>query len=482
MHVFITGGTGFVGKAIVLRLMRDGHTVSVWTRRPDEAPALVGGDPELADANAGLDALRRELERADAVINLAGENVVSRWSDSRKQKLRSSRVDLTRELVEAMGRCAKPPEVLLSASAVGYYGSDFERTFDETSKPADDFLARLCVDWEAAAFSARDHGTRVCVFRIGIVLGDGGGALDQMLPIFRAGLGGRLGSGRQWVSWVHLEDLAQMFAAALTDSRFDGAVNAVAPTPITNRTLTQALGTAVNRPTLVPVPAFALRLVFGEGARALLASQKVEPARLNGVGFAFRFDTIAKALADITYRDPSVTIRRAENPPDHPYLQKRGARYVLEQKTVIDERLPDVMPFFSEAANLGALTPPDMDFRILTARPIDMREGQVIDYRITLGPMPMRWRTVIERWSESGFVDAQHKGPYRSWFHEHEFKADGDRTIMTDRVWYSPPFGPLGWIAHAVFIRSMLCRIFEYRSTRVRLRFGAHEERHTKAA
>ncbi|MEL6546270.1 MAG: NAD-dependent epimerase/dehydratase family protein, partial [Myxococcota bacterium] len=160
MHVFMTGGTGFVGKAIALRLLRDGHTVSIWTRRPDEAPAIVGGDVELADARSGTETLVSELERADAVINLAGESVVSRWTAKRKEKLRRSRVDLTRDLVDAMGKCSQPPRILLSASAVGFYGSDTEARFDEDSPAADDFLARLCVDWEAATEPASARGAR----------------------------------------------------------------------------------------------------------------------------------------------------------------------------------------------------------------------------------------------------------------------------------------------------------------------------------
>ncbi|MEM6531202.1 MAG: TIGR01777 family oxidoreductase [Myxococcota bacterium] len=489
MRVFITGGTGFVGRAVALRLLREGHTVSIWTRRPDEAPAIVGGDVRIADARSGSEGMLTELEAADAVINLAGETIVSRWNARRKEKLRSSRVELTRSLVDTMGRCEKPPRVFLSASAIGYYGNTLEGRFDESSDPATDFLAQLCVDWEKEALVAREHGARVALYRIGIVLGDGGGALGQMLPVFRLGAGGRLGSGRQWMSWIHLDDLVEMLVAGVSDSSFEGPINAVSPTPVSNKEFTAELGRAVNRPALLPVPGFALRLIFGEGAKALLASQHVTPRKLKSLGFEFQHPTLAAALSASTHSDPSVTITRAESPPTHPYLAKRGARYVLTQKTVIHAPLEEVFPFFSEAVNLGALTPPEMEFRILTPSPIDMFTGTEIDYRISLGPAPMRWRTVIEAWEPAStagetarFVDAQHRGPYRSWFHEHDFVADGDRTLMTDRVWYSPPFGFLGRITHALFIRSMLRGIFEYRATRIRLRFGAQEERRGLAA
>ncbi|MEO0459522.1 MAG: TIGR01777 family oxidoreductase [Myxococcota bacterium] len=484
MHVFVTGGTGFVGSALVLRLLRDGHSVSVWTRRPEHAPALVGGDVDIIDARKGRDTLVAELERADAVIHLAGESVVSRWTAERMKQLRASRIDVTRELVEAMKACRQPPRVFLSASAVGYYGSDLGETFDEDSPPANDFLAQLCVDWEAAAQAARGTGARVCQIRIGIVLGPGGGALASMLPVFELGLGGRLGSGRQWMSWIHLDDLAEVFAKALENPSYEGAINGVGPSPATNREFTQTLASVLNRPAILPVPSIALRAIFGRGARALLASQRVEAKRLAALDFEFRHPTLRGALEDATHRGtPTVQIEPAINPPSHPYLERRGATYVLRQETLINDALERVFPFFSEAANLGTLTPPDMEFRILTERPIAMASGTEIDYRIRLGPLPMRWKTVIERWLPGlGFVDAQHRGPYRAWFHEHEFEAVGDQTRMVDRVWYRPPLGPIGRIVHALFIGSMLRRIFEYRASRVRLRFGAEEKRHDLAA
>ncbi|MEO1173031.1 MAG: TIGR01777 family oxidoreductase [Myxococcota bacterium] len=430
-----------------------------------------------------------ELEAADAVINLAGETIVSRWSESRKEKLRSSRIELTRSLVETMSQCEKPPKTFLSASAIGVYGNTLDGRFDEDSDAATDFLAQLCVDWEREALAARSIGARVALYRIGIVLGDGGGALGQMLPVFRLGAGGRLGSGRQWMSWIHLDDLVEMLVQGVADVRFEGPINAVAPEPVTNRDFTAALGRTLNRPAFLPVPAFALRVLFGEGSKALLASQHVTPKRLAALGFEFQHPTLDAALAASTHPNPSVTIAAAKEPPTHPYVTRRGAKYVLTQKTVIHASLEEVFPFFSEAANLGALTPPDMEFRILTPSPIEMYAGTEIDYRISLGPTPMGWKTIIEAWeppAENGstarFVDAQHRGPYRAWFHEHDFVADGPRTIMTDRVWYSPPFGIIGRIAHALFIRSMLRGIFEYRVTRIRLRFGAQEERQGLAA
>lgn len=475
MKIFLTGGTGFVGSALVLRLLRDRHSVSVWTRRPDIAPALLGGDVAVIDANRGENALREAMDGTDAVINLAGETVVSRWSGERKRKLRASRIDTTRELVRAMKACSRTPRVLVSASAIGFYGSSIEKNFDERDPPASDFLATLCRDWEKEAMNASELAIRVCVLRLGIVLGAGGGALASMIPVFSIGAGGRLGSGRQWMSWIHIDDLVEIIARALDDPAYSGPVNAVAPAPVTNREFTRELATLLGRPAIFPVPSLALRTLYGEGAQALIASQRVNNQGLRKLAFSYQHPTLRGALQAATHHDPTVAISSSDDDaPDTSYLRDRGSAYLLTQETPIERPRAEVFPFFSKAENLGVLTPPDMEFRILTPSPIAMEAGREIDYRIRLGVIPMIWKTVIERWEPgAGFVDAQHRGPYRAWYHEHEFREDGSNTLMVDRVWYTPPFGILGRIAHRLFIASMLRRIFEYRATRVRLRFGA---------
>ena len=235
MNVFVTGATGFVGRSLVLRLQRDGHRVIAWVRDPARARDQLGAEVDLVPVGDGTVALQRAVDAADAIINLAGEPVMKgRWNQARKRSLVESRVGVTRAISDAIRHSSAPPRVLLSASAVGYYGDSGDRSVVEDTAPADDFLARLCVDWEAAALEAQSSRTRVAVVRIGLVLGSDGGALEKMLPVFRAGFGGRLGSGRQYMPWIHMADLVDMFVTALDDDRYRGPINGVGPAPVSN--------------------------------------------------------------------------------------------------------------------------------------------------------------------------------------------------------------------------------------------------------
>ncbi len=474
MHVFVTGATGFIGRHLVMRLLRDGHRVTAWTRDVGAARAVLGADPELCAADDERATLAA-LDHADAIINLAGAPIAARWTPRHKRRMVASRVDLTRKLVAHMGRVARRPRVLVSTSAVGIYGDRGDERLSERSEPGEGFLARLCLDWEAAAHSAEQHGARVVLLRLGVVLGPEGGALGPLLPLFRRGLGGRVGPGTQWMPWVHLDDVVELFVRAIEDPKMEGPYHAVAPRPVTNAEFTRALGAAVGRAAPFPVPRLALRAVLGQGSRVVLDSARVLPERTTEAGFAFRHPALEEALRDVL-DGRGVTIRRLavdEVQPDHPYLRRRRARWLLEQHTRIPRPVDEVFPFFAAAENLGALTPPSMSFEIRTPTPFQIHEGRTIWYRIRIGGLPMPWKTVIERWEPgSAFVDAQHVGPYRAWYHEHLFRTDGDETVMIDRVWYAPPFGPLGRIVHWLFIRQMLMGIFGYRARVIADRFG----------
>lgn len=295
MRIIIAGGSGLIGHALVVALRADGHDVQRLVRRQARAADEVSWDP----ARHTLDPAR--LEVADAIVNLAGENLsAGRWTAARRERILRSRVDATGTLVEAVTRIAHRPTVLVSASAVGFYGGRGDETLSERSGIGRGFLPEVCLAWEADAQRAIALGLRVVCLRLGVVLTGEGGALGKMLPLFRLGLGGRLGNGRQWMSWITRDDVIGVVAEALADRRFTGAINTVAPEPVTNAAFTKALGTVLHRPTLVPAPAWALRLAFGEMAdAALLASTRAVPDRLEALGYRFKHPHLAEALAAV---------------------------------------------------------------------------------------------------------------------------------------------------------------------------------------
>jgi len=296
VSITISGASGLIGRRLLKVLARDGQSLTALSRHagtnlpPGVRLAVwnpVKGEPPT-------DALRE----ADAVIHLAGTPVAQRWSAQVKQEIRESRVVGTRNLVEALSKLKRKPGVLICASAIGYYGSRGDQVLTESAAPGSDFLSQVCAAWEKEAQAAEALGMRVVRIRIGIVLDARGGALPRMLPPFRMGAGGKLASGRHWMSWIHLDDLAALFQFALIKP-VSGAVNAVAPNPVTNADFTRALAAAVHRPAIFPVPAFGLRLLFGEMSEILLASQRVAPKAAESAGFAFRFPELTGALADV---------------------------------------------------------------------------------------------------------------------------------------------------------------------------------------
>jgi uncharacterized protein (TIGR01777 family) len=278
MNVTILGASGFIGK----------HLAAALTARGDRVTTASLRDPSVAAATA---------READVVVNLAGEPVAQRWSASVKEKIRSSRVEGPHAFLDALGALERRPAAYVSASAIGYYGTSESATFDESSAPGSDFLAGVCVAWEAEAERAAALGMRVSVVRTGLVLGADGGALAKLLPLFKAGLGGIVASGRQWYSWIHIDDQVGVYLHAIDGTA--GVLNATAPNPVRNAEFTRALGAALHRPTLFPAPAFAVQLVLGEGAGVVTDGQKVVPTRTLETGYAFRYPALDAALAAI---------------------------------------------------------------------------------------------------------------------------------------------------------------------------------------
>jgi uncharacterized protein (TIGR01777 family) len=294
MKLLVTGGTGFIGQALCPALARQGHSLIVLTRNSSRRPPASG----ITFSSWETGACQRAMETCDGVVNLAGDALVGkRWSGAQKRLIRESRLESTRRLVSTIAVLEKRPAVLISASAIGYYGSHGDEPLTEADPPGRGFLAQLCQDWEAEAQRAERLGMRVVRLRIGLVLGPGGGALAKLVPPFRCWLGGPLGSGRQWVSWIHQDDVVGLIGWALAQPQVQGAVNATAPEAATMRELCRTLGQVLRRPSWMLVPSAALRLLLGEMADVLLTGQRVLPQAALRHGFTFRHPRLQQALA-----------------------------------------------------------------------------------------------------------------------------------------------------------------------------------------
>lgn len=292
MRVLITGGSGFIGQALSTALSARGDHVFILSRTPQELTPPTGVK--------ALGALSELDVPMDAVVNLAGAPIVDqRWSDERKKVLRDSRIELTKALVAWMKQQSSPPSVLVSGSAIGYYGSHADEVLDENAEPVAGFAHELCRDWEQAALEAEELGVRVCLIRTGVVLGPGGGALAKMLPAFRLGLGGPIGNGQQWMSWIHLDDEVGGIIYLLDNPSLHGPFNLTAPEPVTNEVFSRTLGDVLHRPAFMRVPAVVMRLMLGEASELLVEGQRVLPENLHTAGYVFKYPRLEPALQQV---------------------------------------------------------------------------------------------------------------------------------------------------------------------------------------
>lgn len=291
MRVLITGGSGFIGQALTRALLARGDQVVILSRQPERVPVKAG--------QQCVSSLQQIEGNIDAVVNLAGAPIVDRrWTQARKQLLLDSRIKTTRELVHWIGEQASPPDVLVSGSAIGYYGSHLDEVLDETADPAPGFPHQLCHDWEQAALDARDAGVRVCLIRTGVVLGQGG-ALAKMLPAFKLGLGGPIGNGQQWMSWIHLDDEVGAILYLLDNPALQGPFNLTAPEPVTNEIFSKTLARVLGRPAFMRVPAVMMRLMLGEASELLVEGQRVVPANLHTAGYVFKYPALESAFKSV---------------------------------------------------------------------------------------------------------------------------------------------------------------------------------------
>ncbi len=452
MKVLVTGATGFIGKQLLLHLRDRGHEVVVLTRQPDRAGVRL---PVFCRVflwdGSFLEPPHEAFEGVDAVVHLAGENIIGRWTRTRKEELRRSRLLSTRQLVSAFQGLEKKPKVFVCASGVGYYGDQPSAELDESAPSGEGFLADLCRKWEAEALQAETIGIRTTPLRIGVVLGSEGGALKRMLPPFRLGLGGALGRGKQWMSWIHERDLVGLILHAIENPEVTGPVNAVSPNPVTNADFARALARAVHRPAFLNVPALVVKLLLGEVAEVVLSGQKVLPKKALDTGYTFHHPELSSALST---------------------LCDRVAHELLVEQWV-PQPLDKVFAFFSDTKNLELLTPPRLGFEVTGQSTTALQEGTRINYRLQLHGVPFRWQSVIMDWRPGDrFSDIQVLGPYSLWHHTHEFVEKDGGTLIRDRAVYRIPLGVPGDVLLHSHIRKDLEDIFIFRWHKVQALLG----------
>jgi uncharacterized protein (TIGR01777 family) len=299
MKILVTGGTGFVGGQLTSRLTQDGNEVTVLTRSLKRSGEPLRGISYLQGDPTQKGPWQEAIKNHDAVINLAGASIFAKWTEEHKKAIRESRVSTTRNIVEGIPSHPQKQFTLLSTSAVGYYGFCGDEEITEKSSNGNDFLAQIASEWEGEALKAQEKGARVAITRFGIVLGEKGGALGQMIPLFKKYIGGPIGSGRQWFSWIHIKDLSEAFVFLMKHPEISGPVNVCAPNPVRNKDLAKALGKALHRPSFMPAPGFMIKLVLGEFGSVILEGQKVMPKRLLESGFVFQYPDIDSALQNL---------------------------------------------------------------------------------------------------------------------------------------------------------------------------------------
>ena len=299
MKILITGGTGFVGTQLTSRFIQEGNEVTILTRSLKRSGEIPRGISYLQGDPTQKGPWQEAIKNHDAVVNLAGASIFERWTEEHKRAIRESRINTTRNIVEGIMSDRGKQMTLFSTSAVGYYGFHGDEEITEESPAGTDWLARVAVEWEREALKAREKGARVVITRFGIVMGEKGGALGQMIPLFRKFIGGPIGSGKQWFSWVHIKDLAEAFAFLMKHPEISGPLNVCAPNPVRNKDLARALGKVLHRPSFMPAPGFMIKLVLGEFGSVILEGQRVIPKRLLENGYVFQYPDIEKALQKI---------------------------------------------------------------------------------------------------------------------------------------------------------------------------------------
>lgn len=446
MKILMTGATGLIGKEVGKKLVEEGHELTVLTRSAQEARSTLPFPAKILEWKHYSEAIPSHyFDDIDSVIHLAGESIAGgRWTKKKKKLILDSRKVGTHNIVQAIKESNRSVKQFISASAIGIYGNH-EEVVNEATPPAKDFLAKVCVEWEKEADALRDININVIHPRISIVLSNKGGALEKMLPVFSLGLGGVLGSGKQWMSWIHLEDLARLFVFFTKRPDLSGCFNAVAPNPVTNRDFSKMLAHSLGKNLFLPVPKVALKLGLGEMSQLLLEGQNVSAQKIINEGFHFKYSDLTSALESLC--------------SPLKWNQKE-----LIAEIWLPKKREELFKFFSDEKNLEKITPKYLNFKVLKMSTDHIQKGTLIDYKLSLHGIPVIWKTHIEEWKAGEkFIDTQIKGPYKFWHHTHEFIDFAGGTLMRDRVLYKVPLGQLGDMVAGHFVQSDVKNIFSFR-------------------
>ncbi|MFG1491946.1 TIGR01777 family oxidoreductase [Halobacteriovorax sp. ZH4_bin.1] len=455
MGILITGATGLIGRELIHELAINGHEdIRVLSRAPKRAQASFNipikcffWDPQKAQID------KAAFDSVHTIIHLAGENIgARRWSKKQKEKIINSRVLSTRLLVNTINENKTLPiKKFISASAIGIYGNrSGDQVLDEKADFGSDFLAKTCIAWEEETFNIQNKEIIVNHVRTGIVLARDGGALEKMLIPFKLGVAGKLGSGEQMMSWIHLSDMVSIYRFLVENDFSERVFNAVAPKAHSNSNFTRIMGKVLKRPTLLPAPGFALKIILGEMATLVLDGQNVYPKNLLEKGYKFKFDHLEDALTNLV-----------------------GPEKEFKQVQWVEHPLDEVFDFFSDERNLETITPDSLSFKVLGKSTEQIEAGTIIDYKLSLYGLPFKWKTEISSFDRNKeFTDTQLKGPYKKWVHTHGFKKYANGTLMTDNVSYKVPMGEIGSIFAGAFVRKDINKIFNYRSQKLYKIFG----------
>lgn len=458
--ILLTGATGLIGGALGQSLVKNGHEVFIISRKsPEVAQKEVPFFCQAIQCDLSTQIPTSSLlKEVEGVIHLAGESVAGgRWTKKYKQKLVDSRVASTRNLLAAfVVQKATALKFYIGASAVGYYGNRSNEVLDEESSAGQGFLSELTQKWEAEhlKWGQTFSQIRSTILRLGVVHSPVGGALGQVIPIFKMGFGSPLGNGKQWVSWVDIQDVVGVCGWLLEQSNWKPHYNVVAPDPVTNEEWSRQIARVLNSALLPKVPTPILKIALGQKSQVLLDSQKVYPKNLLAEGYKFIHST-AKSSLDVVGAFYS------------------GAHHIYYAQQFLPNPISEVFPFFSEAKNLERITPPFMNFKIQKMSTPHIQKGTLIDYRLKIRGVPVGWRTEITTWDPPhAFADVQLKGPYAQWYHTHLFEAVPGGTLMSDIVRFKLPMFKLGdWFGYA-YVKSEVAQIFKFRRKIVGEVFG----------